>query len=80
MEMGENMINAVLSKLDEPSRAASRSLNSLSILFILLYKYSEVIAKLHSKANVREVMHIVNAMQHLSKAYEYALNMQGEVE
>jgi hypothetical protein len=41
---------------------------------------SEVIAKLHSKANIREAMHIVSAMQHLSMAYGYALNMQGDVE
>ena len=29
---------------------------------------------------MREAMHIVSAMQHLSKVYGYALNMQGEVE
>ena len=74
----KDRINAVLSELDEPSGGAPRSSNALlSVLLISLDKleffdemYSEVIAKLRSKARVTEVTHIASAMQHLSKAQE----------
>jgi hypothetical protein len=72
--------NQVLAELNVPSGAMTTSpTSSHSVLLISLNKqpffddmYSQVMAKLRSKADVTEVTHIASAMQHLLVAHQYA--------
>ena len=72
--------NQVLVELNVPSGATTTSpTSSHSVLLISLDKqplfddmYSQVLAKLRSKADVTEVTHIASAMQHLLVVHQYA--------